>query len=82
MRSAEETTIRVPVAIRDEIKAEASRLGVKQADLLSLALRELKQAQFLRSVAAVEWDDEAAAEAAEWDAAGLAGELDPWESDK
>jgi hypothetical protein len=69
----------VPVTLRDAIKAEASRHGLKQADLLELALRELKQADFLRAVAAVEWDAEAAAEAAEWDAADLSGRLDPWD---
>jgi hypothetical protein len=44
-----------------------------------LALRELRQAEFLRAVTAVEWADAATAEAAAWDAADLAGPLDPWE---
>ena len=74
-----ETTIRVPGELRDRLKAEAGRRGATQADVIVLALRELKQAEFLRAVAAVEWDAEAAAEAREWDAADLGGDpVDPW----
>ena len=77
MSLVEETTIRVPVILRDQIRAEATSRGLKQADLLSLALRELEQADFLRSVAAVHWDEEATAEARAWDDAHLTS-LDPW----
>lgn len=78
MSTVDDTTIRVPVALRDHIKQEASKRGVKQATLIELALRELAQAEFLRAVSAVEWDDDARAEAREWDDADLAT-LDPWE---
>lgn len=79
MSGSAETTIRVPVALRSRIKAQAARRGMKQADLIDLALRELDQADFLRAVAAVHWDDEAIAEAREWDEADLSGSLDSWE---
>ena len=79
MSSTAETTIRLPVELRDAIRAEASSRGLKQADVIALALRELGQAEFLRSVSSVRWDDEAAAEAREWDDAPLATGLDPWE---
>lgn len=71
--------IRVPVDLRDLVRSEAARRGVTQSDVLTLAMRELAQAEFLREVAAVRWDDEATAEAREWDDADLAGPLDPWE---
>lgn len=77
MSTVEETTIRVPVALRDQIRVAAADYHLKQADLLRLALKELKQAEFLRAVAATTWDDENG-EAAAWDAADLA-RLDPWE---
>ena len=51
-----ETTIRVPVFLRERVKAEAARSGLTQADLIELARRELDQAEFLRAVGAVEWD--------------------------
>jgi hypothetical protein len=79
MNPTAETSIRVPVSLRDRIKTEASRLGLKQADLLGLALRELQQAEFLRAVAAVELDSAATVEATQWDEADLAGTLDPWD---
>lgn len=75
----EETTIRVPVGLRERIKAEANRRGLKQADLVELALRELDQADFLRAVAATEWDDATDTDAREWDDADLVGRIDPWE---
>ena len=78
MSRAAETTIRVPVNLRERIKAEAASRGMTQADLVDLALRELDQAEFLRALAAVEWDDEAIVEAREWDESDLAGSLDPW----
>ena len=71
--------IRVPVSLRDRVRFEASRRGVTQADVLALAMRELAQADFLRAVAAVQWDEEAVAEAREWDGAHLSGSLDPWQ---
>ena len=73
-----ETTIRVPSALRDHIRTEANARGLKQADLIELALRELEQADFLKRVAGVEWDDEALAEAKAWDDAAIATALDPW----
>ena len=73
-----ETTIRVPVILRDQIRSEAAKRRLKQADLISLALRELEHAEFLRTVAAIDWDDEAVAEAREWDAADLSSGVDPW----
>lgn len=76
---APETTIRVPVSLRERIRSAAARRGLKQAELVELALTELDQAEFLRSVAAVEWDEEADSEAREWDEAGLEGPLDPWD---
>lgn len=79
MSVGRETTIRVPVVLRERIKAEAAKRGVNQAQLVEIALRELDQAEFLRSVEAVDWDDEAEDEAREWDAADLSGDLDPWE---
>ena len=79
MSATVETTIRVPTGLRDQIRAGAARHRLKQADYLSLALRELEQAEFLRSVAQITWDAEALGEARPWDEAGLAGELDPWE---
>lgn len=81
MSGSAETMIRVPVALRDQIRLEAAAHGLKQADLLSLALRELEQADFLRSVVATRWDEEARAEALEWDDAELSTPLDPWEAD-
>lgn len=80
--SSAETTIRIPVSLRERIKAAAARRGMKQADLVELALTELDQAEFLRSVAAVQWDEEAAAEARDWDEAGLDGRLDPWDPER
>ena len=77
MSITEETTIRVPVALRDQIRTQATVRGLKQADLLTLALHELEQAEFLRSVAAVDWDDDDT-EASQWDDADLTGPLDPW----
>lgn len=79
MSTAEETTIRVPVSLRERIKVAAAKHGMRQADLVELALRELDQAEFVRAVAAVEWDSEATAEAREWDEADLGGPADPWE---
>jgi hypothetical protein len=85
MSAVRETTIRVPVGLRDQIKVEAGRRGLRQADLLALALRELDQAEFLRAVEAADWEGEADAEATaedrEWDDADLTGPLDPWESE-
>jgi len=71
--------IRVPVDLRDLVRSEAARRGVTQSDVLTLAMRELAQADFLRAVAAVQWDDEAVDEAHEWDEADLSGPLYPWE---
>lgn len=79
MSPIDDTTIRVPISLRERIKAEATKRGLRQADLVELALRELAQADFLRAVAAVEWDDETIAEARVWDEADLSGPLDPWE---
>ena len=79
MSATEETTIRVPVSLRNQIRSEAAQRRLKQADLISLALRELEQAEYLRAVAATDWDGEAAAEARQWDEADLSTELDPWE---
>jgi len=78
MSITEETTIRVPVALRDQIRTQATERGLKQADLLTLALRELEQADFLRSVAEVDWGG-SDVEAHDWDEAELTGLLDPWE---
>jgi len=78
MSITEETTIRVPVALRDQIRTQATIRGLKQADLLTLALRELEQADFLRSVAEVHWD-ETDPETREWEDADLTEPLDPWE---
>ena len=77
--SAEETTIRVPVALRDQVRIEATARGIKQSDVIALALRELQQADFLRRVAEVEWGQGAQHEAKQWDDAELAASLDPWE---
>lgn len=79
MSSPGETTIRVPTSLRERIKVEAARRGLKQADLIELALRELDQAEFLRAVSTVDWDEEAVAEARDWDEAELSGPMDPWE---
>lgn len=79
MKATQETTIRVPVVLRERIRAEAHRRGLKQADLVELALRELAQADFLRAVAATEWDAAAEAEAREWDDADVVDRIDPWE---
>jgi len=79
MSSVEETTIRVPVTLRDQIRSGAAERRLKQADYIGLALRELKQAEFLRSVAATAWDQDALTEAREWDQADLSTGLDPWE---
>ncbi|MCL2471409.1 MAG: hypothetical protein FWF25_06685 [Propionibacteriaceae bacterium] len=79
MSPSEETTIRVPVSLRDQIRSGAVERRLKQADFISLALRELEQAEFLRSVAAIEWDDEAVRESQEWDEANLDSAMDPWE---
>lgn len=56
MSVVEETTIRVPVQLRDQIRAGAAERRLKQADFIRLALRELEQAEFLRSVTATAWD--------------------------
>ena len=72
-----ETTIRVPIDLRDSIRAEAAARRIRQADLLRLALRELEQAEFFRSVAATAWEGEA--EAVSWEEADLVAALDPWE---
>jgi len=79
MSLVEESTIRVPVSLRDQIRSGAAQRRLKQADFIRLALRELEQAEFLRRVAAVNWDDETITEAQEWDQAHLSGGLDPWE---
>ncbi|MCL1898463.1 MAG: hypothetical protein FWG16_06545 [Micrococcales bacterium] len=78
MSAVEETTIRVPMDLRNQIRTGAAERRLKQADFISLALRELEQAEFLRQVAAVNWDDEAIAEAKQWDQAGLSVGMDPW----
>ena len=78
MSVIQETTIRVPVALRDLIRDEAGARGLRQADLLRLALKELEQAEFLRSVAATTWDN--APENHDWDDADLVSGLDPWET--
>jgi len=75
MSIAEETTIRVPVSLRDQIRSGAAERRLKQSDFISLALRELEQAEFLRTVAATNWD----AGAREWDDADLSTGMDPWE---
>ncbi|MDR1152890.1 MAG: hypothetical protein LBK72_10560 [Bifidobacteriaceae bacterium] len=83
MSTAHETTIRVPVSLRDRIRIEAGKRRLRQSDLLALALRELDQAEFLRAVEAANWDADADAEAAAenraWDDADLTGPLDPWD---
>lgn len=76
--SEADTTMRVPVELRDRIRRAASQRGLKQSALVELALRELEQAEFLRSVAAVQWDEAARDEADDWDAADLAESTDPW----
>ena len=81
MRVSDETMIRVPATLRDQIRSQAAAHGLKQADLLRLALRELEQAEFLRSVASIKWDDEAQAESQAWDDAELSTPLDPWAPD-
>ena len=53
--------------------------GLRPSTVIELALRELEQAEFLRSVAAIEWDDEAEAEARAWDEAGSEDPIDPWD---
>ena len=78
MSTMEETTIRVPVSLRDQIRSGAAQRRLKQADFISLALRELEQAEFLRAVAATDWGD-ATTEAREWDEADLSAGIDPWE---
>lgn len=70
--------MRVPVELRDRIRRAASQRGLKQSALVELALRELEQAEFLRAVAAVQWDEAARDEADDWDAADLAQIADPW----
>lgn len=77
MSIAAETTIRVPVGLRDHIRTQAAAHGLNQAEFLHLALRELEQAEFLRSVAETDWDDDADTRA--WDDADLSTALDPWE---
>lgn len=74
-----ETTIRVPIALRDRIREVAEKRGVKQSEAIELAFRELAQADFLRSVASVEWDAEAVAEALEWDDAAIDAPLEKWD---
>ena len=78
MSVLEETTIRVPVSLRDRIRTGAAEHRLKQADFIRLALRELEQAEFLRTVAETTWDNQAIAEAQDWDDADLISELDPW----
>lgn len=80
MSHSTDTTIRLSAALRDRIKEAAAKRGVKQSTVIELGLRELEQSEFLRSVAAVEWDDEAAAEADEWEDADLTGPFDPWDA--
>jgi len=79
MSLVDETTIRLPVTLRDQIRSEAAAHGVRQADLLRLALRELEQAEFLRTVATTIWDDETIMGAQEWQDASLTDLADPWE---
>ncbi|MDR1295211.1 MAG: hypothetical protein LBK59_09730 [Bifidobacteriaceae bacterium] len=81
MSAGQETTIRVPTGLRDQIKGEARRRGLKQAELLAVALRELQQAEFLRAVAAADWGGATRTEDRQWDDADLAGPLDPWEDE-
>lgn len=80
MSLTSETTIRLPIGLRDRIKQAAAERGVKQSTLIELALRELDQAEFLRSVAATEWDTEAMLDADDWENADLAGPIDPWDA--
>ncbi|MCL2787038.1 MAG: hypothetical protein FWD59_00820 [Micrococcales bacterium] len=79
MSVVQETMIRVPASLRDRIRSGAAERRLKQADYISLALRELEQAEFLRAVAATEWDDQAVVEAREWDEADLSTGIDPWD---
>jgi Arc/MetJ-type ribon-helix-helix transcriptional regulator len=81
MQGTPETTIRVPVTLRERLRDHVRERGLKNADVIALALRELEQAEFLRAVAAVEWDAAAGAEADEWDEADR-GKVapDPWEA--
>ncbi|MDR0489021.1 MAG: hypothetical protein LBG99_06455 [Propionibacteriaceae bacterium] len=78
MSTVQETTIRVPTALRDQIRAQAAARHVKQADLLTAALRELEQAEFLRAVAQTAWD-ESNPEDQSWDRADLSTPMDMWE---
>ncbi|MCL1907684.1 MAG: hypothetical protein FWG08_07255 [Propionibacteriaceae bacterium] len=79
MSIVQETTIRVPVDLRDKIKAGATERRLRQAEYIDLAIKELEHAEFLRAVAAIEWDEEAIAEAREWDDAPLVANLEPWD---
>ena len=79
MSVTQETTIRVPVTLRDKIRLGAAERSIRQADFIDLALRELEQAEFLRAVSEVAWDEEPAAEARQWDETDLSAELDPWD---
>ena len=78
MAPSTDSSIRVPSVLRDRIRQAAARRGLKQAELLERALRELEQADFLRQVAATTWDDAALAEAKAWDDADLVSNVDPW----
>ncbi|MDR2113722.1 MAG: hypothetical protein LBO75_00390 [Bifidobacteriaceae bacterium] len=78
MNTGPDTTIRVSCSLREQVKAHAAQRGIKQADLIALALRELEQTEFLRAVAATEWDLESESEAKAWDGSDLAGGLEPW----
>ena len=66
------TTMALPAALRDEIKAEAEAEGIPQWQVLDRAWREHKRQQFLASVAAIEFDQDYLDETRVWQDADLA----------
>lgn len=69
------TTIKVPKGLRDRIRVEATARHLSQAEFISSAIDEMKQAEFLRAVANQEPDSDYLAEFREWDDAKIATPL-------
>ena len=65
------TTIKVPVALRDEVRQQAQRFGVSQAEYLAKVVADAKQATFLRAAARQRPDADYLAEFRTWDNADL-----------
>jgi len=65
------TTIKVPVAVRDELSRRARAAGMTQSAFLASAIEHLEMIEFQEAMADWEPDEEYLAEMREWDRADL-----------